>query len=793
MNIKKKMNRLAVALAALFLFANSQMAYAVERPVPGTEQEVIVVYKNEEGKDLILEESVDVGYEFESIPAVSATVTSSDLNALMNDPNIDYIERNTVFQMTDSSFNAVTSVIPAEQSQWSFQEVHPTAMWDEGYTGTGVKVAVVDSGIFLHSELNIAGGISTVDYTTSYTDDNGHGTHVAGIIAANNNSVAMVGVAPDVQLYAVKALNQLGKGNLADILEGVDWAIKNHMDIINLSLGTDEDSLALKQMVDSAYSEGILVVASSGNSQEGKPVSQNTVNYPAKYDSVIAVGAVDSSNARGSFSSAGSEVEVAAPGVDIVSTYEFNGTQGYAMASGTSQAAPHVTGMLALLKQKYPSMTNVQLREEIRKYAVDLGTPGRDIEFGFGSLTFSKDITAPSNVTGLKVTDKTDSSLSLAWSNPAESDFAASNIYVNNVKAGTTAEQTYTVNALLPSTSYTVAVKSVDLTGNESAGVSVTEATYAETAVIDLTPPAEVTGLKADESTTSTIKLSWSNPADADFSKVKVYLNGSAAGETSASGFELTDLLADTEYNIVVKTVDASSNVSAGVALKANTQAVSVVTQPVVTAPSTPDPGGSLPGSGVISLPMNPTPAPSGGTAVIAAPTAQDKDKKSSGDVESVLGDAEESHTVSDFVKAKQAVLALNDTEERKEFQQQLNELKETMGVKDVPAKNEIRSAAPIGISLQIAMKSTNFKTIDVSSIKPGENIFVLNSKGEPVEGVNIRVVFNRILITPGQGSFPVHETFTILIDKSVKGKPSPGSGTAYELKNPIMLEFTTR
>ncbi|WP_054955652.1 S8 family peptidase [Paenibacillus dakarensis] len=453
------------------------------------EQEVIVVYKNEKGKERVLDKSVEVQHEFDTIPAVSATVTNSDLRKLLTDPNIEYVERNISFRITGEDFK-VTAVLPPgtplEQSQWNFQAIQPAKMWRKGITGAGVKVAVIDSGIFAHNELSIAGGISTVEYTTSFNDDNGHGTHVAGIISAKNNNSGLVGIAPDVQLYAVKSMDQNGDGTLQDVLEGIEWAIVNEMDVINISLGTDEDSAALHEMVDRAYNAGIVVVGSAGNSQTDKnkvpiPTSTYTVNYPAKYDSVIAVAAVDEKNVRGVFSSVGPEVELAAPGVGVVSTFvKKDGTgSGYAIANGTSQAAPHVTGMIALLKQQRPLMTNKELREEVKRYAVDIGTPGRDTEFGFGSLTFNKDMEAPANVTNIHVTGKTENSISLSWTNPIDTDFAMNNIYVNDVKLGSTAEESFTLNKLLPNSPYTIAVKSVDAGGNESIGTAVTEITGA--------------------------------------------------------------------------------------------------------------------------------------------------------------------------------------------------------------------------------------------------------------------------------------------------------------------------
>lgn len=566
----KKSGKIVATVVTLTLLLNAGLVHASDSQA-GTEQEVIVVYKNEKGKEKVFDNSVEVSHEFDTVPAVAATVTNSDLYQLVKDPNIASIERNISFRITGGDFKV--TAVPAEQSQWNFQAVQPTKMWNEGVTGAGVKVAVIDSGIFAHSELTIAGGISTVDYTTNYSDDNGHGTHVAGIIAAKNNGTGLVGVAPDVQLYAVKSMDQNGDGNLQDVLEGLEWSIENGMDIINISLGTDTESPLLHEMVDRAYAAGIVVVGSAGNSQEGIPTTTYTVNYPAKYDSVIAVAAVNNLNERGVFSSVGPEVEIAAPGVDVISTYrKSDGTGGFAKASGTSQAAPHVAGMIALLMQKNPSMTNVQLREEVKKYAVDIGAPGRDTEFGVGSVTFNKDVTAPANVTNVQVTGKTENSISLAWVNPADSDFALNNIYANNVKVGNTANETFTLNALQPNTPYTIAVKSVDQNGNESVGETVVETTNA-----DATAPAEVSNLTVVNKTATTAKISWTNPTDSDFKRANLFANGTPVGNVTGTEYEFTALTPNTDYVLEVKTEDMLGNVSVGQSVTVKTDDVPVV------------------------------------------------------------------------------------------------------------------------------------------------------------------------------------------------------------------------
>ncbi len=237
----------------------------------------------------------------------------------------------------------------------------------------------MDSGIYPHQDLHITGGYSTVDYTTSYEDDEGHGTHVAGIIGAEHDERGTDGIAPDA-VFAVKVLDDKGEGYLSDLLEGIDWAISNNMDIINLSMGTADKSEALEEAVQKAYQAGILLVASSGNEGTG-----HSLDYPAAYEPVIAVSATDSNDNIASFSSVGDKVEFAAPGADIQSTYLGSD---YRVMSGTSQAASHVSAMLALLKQKFPDDTNLQLRTRLQQYSKDLGQEGRDAFYGYGLIQY---------------------------------------------------------------------------------------------------------------------------------------------------------------------------------------------------------------------------------------------------------------------------------------------------------------------------------------------------------------------------------------------------------------------
>ena len=257
-------------------------------------------------------------------------------------------------------------------------------------TGSGIKVAILDTGIDKnHADLSIAGGVNFVVKRGSvnpsdWNDDNGHGTHVAGIVSALNNNIGVLGVAPDASLYAVKVLDRRGTGYLSDVISGLEWAINNNMDVVNMSLGTSSDVQALHNAVDIATSAGVILVAASGNSGDGNSLTNN-VEYPAKYSSVIAVGATNSSDTVPSWSSDGLEVEVVAPGVAIRSTYKGNS---YATLSGTSMATPHVTGVIALMLSAQILPNDV--RTLLSATSKDLGTPGFDVFYGNGLVNAAR-------------------------------------------------------------------------------------------------------------------------------------------------------------------------------------------------------------------------------------------------------------------------------------------------------------------------------------------------------------------------------------------------------------------
>ena len=301
---------------------------------------------------------------------VAATLPATEVQALRESANVAFIEDDGIVHALD------------QQLPWGVDRINAESVHSNN-KGNGVKVAIIDTGIDIsHPDLNVQGGISCVSYTTSWDDDNGHGSHVAGIVAALDNTTGVIGVAPEAGLYAVKVLDGSGTGNWSNVMAGIDWAIDNGMQVINMSIGGLSGSTALETACNDAWNAGIILVAAAGNND-----AAGTVLYPAKYNSVIAVGATDDTNTVAGFSDIGSELELAAPGVNIYSTYKG---ASYATMSGTSMASPHVAGAAALLiasgikDANGNGYINDEVRQRLDTTAIDLGSKGRDNQYGYG-------------------------------------------------------------------------------------------------------------------------------------------------------------------------------------------------------------------------------------------------------------------------------------------------------------------------------------------------------------------------------------------------------------------------
>jgi len=351
------------------------------------EGKYIVTFKDQSAKEKYVKDKTKgkkVKKNFEKQSSVAVELTDTDIADLSADPDVLYVEADSAVEILstgkpDNADNAVKNMKNGEQTiPWGVTAVGAASTLNK-YDGKNVKVAIFDTGVANHEDLTISGGVSFVDYTTSYSDDNGHGSHVAGIISANNNKLGVVGIAPSAEIYAVKILNQNGGGNYSNVIAALEWAIDNNINIINMSLGGNADNMALHTAIQEATNAGIIIVAAAGNNGIG----EDTITYPARYPEVVSVGAVDENYNVASFSSRGPELDIVAPGKSVLSTIN-DGT--YATMSGTSMAAPYVTGAFAALESKNKKLTSTELIDKIYATATPLGDSNT---YGHGFLNLA--------------------------------------------------------------------------------------------------------------------------------------------------------------------------------------------------------------------------------------------------------------------------------------------------------------------------------------------------------------------------------------------------------------------
>ena len=403
-----------------------------------------------------------IRYSYHIVPAIAATVPEQAIEGLRRNPNVTAVE-------LDGQVWAIDLEL---ENAWGVEHIGAATVHDSGNKGNGVSVAIIDSGIdYTHTDLdaNYAGGWDFVNDDSDPQDDYGHGTHVAGTVAAedNDDDLSVVGVAPEAMLYALKVLNADGFGNWSDIIAAVEWCVdpdNPDVDVANLSLGTSLNPGALAEAAfANAEAQGLVIVAAAGNS--GNPPGRgDSVIYPAKWDSVIAVAATDQSDKRARWSSTGDQVELAAPGVAVYSTWPVGMTTSphdpqpicyyggcYKYGSGTSMSSPHVAGTAALViasgitDSNGDGYINDEVRQRLDETADDLGAVGRDPQFGFGLVDADEaavppgPVNQPPAVSILSPADGStfDSGAAIAFegtaSDPEDGDLTSSLDWVSNL------------------------------------------------------------------------------------------------------------------------------------------------------------------------------------------------------------------------------------------------------------------------------------------------------------------------------------------------------------------------
>ncbi|RME86018.1 MAG: peptidase S8, partial [Caldilineae bacterium] len=302
------------------------------------------------------------------------------LQTLRQDPGVRYVEPDTrvsiTFDPDDPYYNDPNLV-------YGPQQINAPAAWDITTGSSQVTIAILDTGIDLsHPEFagRVLAGWDFVNQDSDPSDDHGHGTHVAGIAAAAiNNGTGIAGIAGNASIMPVKVLDQNGSGWWSEVAAGIIWAADHGADVINMSLSGPADSQTARDAIAYANSLGTVVVVAAGNDGTDSP------RYPAAFENVIAVGATTYQGARWTLSNFGPNVDVMAPGATIYSTYgKLGQPSGYQFMTGTSMAAPHVAGLVALMRSANPSLSPTEIRDAIQNTAVDLGDPGYDAFYGYG-------------------------------------------------------------------------------------------------------------------------------------------------------------------------------------------------------------------------------------------------------------------------------------------------------------------------------------------------------------------------------------------------------------------------
>ncbi len=464
-------------------------------------------------------------------------------------PEVRYVEPNGV---------AGVMLVPADPDfhdpfrVFAPQTINMPTAWDFSTGSSGVIVAIVDTGVSsTHPEFagRLTAGWDYVNGDNNPTDDQGHGTHVAGIVAAAMNGQGMVGIAPNVRLMPIKVLNNANPptGTWANISQGIRYAADYGAKVINLSLGGTSFSSVMQDAVRYAAGKGAVVVAAAGNQGSSAPF------YPAYYEEAIAVGATNEDDVYWTLSNYGAWVDVTAPGASIWSTYwnRTTGTDTYGFLSGTSMAAPHVSGLAALLFSYRPNLSAADVRAIIEQTVVDKGAAGFDIYYGWGRIDAAAALMLASNWTPFTSTP-TSSPTVTPTATPT-----ASSTPVATSTATPTATPTATATATATPTATPTATATATATATRTATATAT-ATATRTPTVSPTLAPYLRRVNAaGASFTDSLGQVW-DPDQAYVSGGWGYVSGSAKSSTTAINGTVDDALYQkyregmTAYNFTV-------------------------------------------------------------------------------------------------------------------------------------------------------------------------------------------------------------------------------------------------
>lgn len=309
--------------------------------------------------------------------------TTHQVRAAASSSVIELVEHDAIIQGT---YIPDDPDLEDEDKSYAPQTISAMHGWDITLGSPDVIIAILDTGINIsHPEFagRLVQGYDFVNDDNDPTDDHGHGTHVAGIVAATaNNGLGSAGVCPKCSIMPIKVLNENNSGKWTYVADGINYAADNGAKVINLSLGSTALNHLVEKAIIDAQNKNVLVIAAAGNAATDRTF------YPAAFDNVLAVNATDQNDRRWSLSNFGDYIDVSAPGNAIYSTaYDLNNSYGgYTFMNGTSMAAPHVAGLAGLLFSQDRTLSNADVAQRIMESADDLGDSGRDDQYGHGRI-----------------------------------------------------------------------------------------------------------------------------------------------------------------------------------------------------------------------------------------------------------------------------------------------------------------------------------------------------------------------------------------------------------------------
>ncbi len=435
------------------------------------------------------------------------------------------------------------------QYQWHMPKIGMENAWDLA-TGTGVTVAVIDTGVKQSlpdlANTTFVAGYDFVNNDNDPTDDQGHGSHVAGTVAqSTNNSIGCTGVAYNAKIMPLKVLSAQGTGTNSDIADSIYWAADNGADVINLSLGGSSSSTILENAINYAWNKGVVIVCAAGNDNVSTPF------YPAAYANCISVSATDYNDNRASYSNYGTTIDIAAPGGDsgdnngdgyddmvLQNTIGSNG-DGYYFMAGTSMAAPHVAGVAALVKSANSSLSNSDIKNILYNTATDIGAAGKDNQFGYGLVNAYAAVQAANgggNTAPVSNFAYTKNQLAVSFTDQSTDSNGSVVAWEWNFGDGNTSTIQNPIHTYASSGTYNVSLKVTDndgATNTSQQSVTVTSGSTTECYVFNIAMTKHSSWWLYYAKATITIKDTAGNPVEN--ANVSITWSGKASGTSSGA------------------------------------------------------------------------------------------------------------------------------------------------------------------------------------------------------------------------------------------------------------------